>query len=160
MIILPWINKFIKKNWKKIIVFFASLIVFCSILVIGIKLYIWCYIPVQKVGEVEIYEGYAMSEYVYDTKEDFLERLETWEENGWSSEDIDAIREKLRQYDEDDVLIIWCSSPVKYLCYYRENHDDLPMVYGSYDYQKGEQGTKIYVYITDYEEKIFQWRWG
>lgn len=95
-----------KKNWKKIIVVFASLIVFCSILVIGIKLYIWCYISVKKVGEVEIYERYAMSEYVYDTKEVFLERLETWEGNGWSSEDIDAIREKLLQYDEDDVLII------------------------------------------------------
>lgn len=101
-----------------------------------------------------------MSEYVYDTKEDFLERLETWEENGQSSEDIDAVREKVRQYDEDDVLIIWCSCPVKYLCYYRENQDDLPRVYGSYDYQKGEQSTKIYVYITDYEEKIFQWQWG
>ncbi len=160
MIILPWIIKVMKKNWKKIILVFVGLIVFCNILVIGIKLYIWCYIPVKKVGEVEIYERFAMSEYVYDTKEDFLERLETWEENGWSSEDIEAVREKLRQYDEDEVLIIWCSCPVKYLCYYRENHDDLPRVYGSYNYQKGEQSTKIYVYITDYEEKIFQWQWG
>lgn len=43
-----------------------------------------------------------MSEYVYDAKEDFLDRLETWEENGWLLEDIDAIREKVQRYDEED----------------------------------------------------------
>ncbi len=40
MIILPCITKFMKKNWKKIIIVIFSLIVVYNILVIGIKLYI------------------------------------------------------------------------------------------------------------------------
>lgn len=162
MVILPWIVKFVKKNWKKIIVVIASLIVFCNVLVIGIKLYIKDYIPVKVIGGIETYETQnSACEYCADTKEGFLERLETWGERGWSLEDIDTVREELQQYNGDDILVIWSCEPVKYLYFYREElDDDLPRVYGRYDRQKDEQGTKIYVYITDYEEKIFQWQWG
>ena len=80
MVILPWIIKFIKKNWKKIIVVIVSLIIFYNILVIGINLYIWGYIPVKKIGTVETYETQRRRrEYFADTNEEFLERLETWE---------------------------------------------------------------------------------
>ncbi len=160
MVILPWMVKFVKKNWKKIMVVIVSLIVFCNVLVIGIKLYIWGYIPVKVIGGIETYEiQNSAGEYCVDTKEEFLERLETWREKGWSLEDIGTVREELQQYDGDDILIIWSCEPVKYLCYYRD--DPHERVYGSYVYQEREQRTKIYVYITDYQDKIYQSQfWG
>lgn len=160
MIILPWIDKFIKKNWKKIIVVIVSLIVFYNILVIGIKLYFTGYISVKEIGEIETYETRNTSYgYCCDTKEEFLERLETWEERGCSLEDINKIREELQQYDGDDILVIWCRDYVKYLCYNRD--DPHERVYGAYVYQEREQRTKIYVYITNFQDRIYQSQfWG
>lgn len=163
MIILPWTIKFIKKNWKKIIAVIVSLIVFYNILVIGIDLYIWGYIPVKEIGAIETYEDLENLHFVHSyfsyTKESFLERLQTWEERGWSLEDINKIREELQQYDGDDILVIWSKYPLKYLYYYRD--DPYEKVYGAYVYQEHEQGTKIYIYITNYQDKIFQSQfWG
>lgn len=83
MIILPWTIKFFKKNWKKIIIVIVGLIVFYNFMIIGIRFYIWGYIPVKVVGEIETYETRDTAYgYVADTREGFLERLETWEESG------------------------------------------------------------------------------
>lgn len=159
-------NKFLKKNWKKLIIIIASLIIFCIIIAIGLIYYTIRFIPVKKIGEIETYGEYPVYTYVCDTKERFFERLETWENDGWAPEDIAAIREKLQQYDEDNVLIVFCSRPVNYLYYYKDEDlyfklsGELPMVSGSYDSLNYEQETKINIYITDYEEKIFQWQWG
>lgn len=160
MVILPRIIKFVKKNWKKILIITVSLIAFWNIFVIGINLYIKGYIPVKEIGEIEAYERYSISGHYVDTKEQFLERLETFEERGWSLEDINEVRKKLLQY-EDNVLIIFSNYPIQYLFFHR----DAPQrVHGSYVYREGEQRTKIYVYITDYQDRIYQsqfWEsWG
>ncbi len=160
MVILPWMIKFIKKNWKKIMIVIVSLIVFYNILIIGFNLCIKGYIPVKEIGEIETYESLKITNvYLVDTKEQFLERLETFEERGWSLENIEAVREEIQRYDGDDVLVIWCGRPVKYLFFYR--NDQHERVYGRYVSQEEEQRTKIYVYITDYQDKIYQSQfWG
>lgn len=154
MVIFPWIIKFVKKNWKKIILTFVGLVAFCFAFRIVIHFITFAYIPVKEIGTVETFETKSWLDYVVDTKEEFSDRLERWEESGYSLEDIETLKEELQRYDENNILIIYSHAPIDYLSYYRDNPHK--RVFGSHHiYVEPEQRTKIYVYITKYRKYIY-----
>ncbi|MGN0345804.1 MAG: hypothetical protein ACI4DU_00800, partial [Lachnospiraceae bacterium] len=50
--------------------------------------------------------------YEAGTMEEFLEHLETWEESGYSLEDIETLKEELQRYEGKNILVLWCKRPM------------------------------------------------